>query len=180
MLKAIIPGSELAETQEGTLLHLPSTFCTLRKPLTETTHPELFDLLGKSVSDAAASVSESVSASSSMPSQLSSLIPRWRKGFDISGHAFLLTLAAILLSRELGPTWRRWAGVAQDQPKRVQVDGGVKRANGGASSRDNVVGLVHTISGVVGTVLVGVWIGMLGVTGLYFHDPPEKLSGLRE
>ena len=88
---------------------------------------------------------------------------RWRRGHDISGHTFLLVLAVMLLARQLGPTWRAW------------LSSGRGRGQAGSHRRPSNR---HTLAEVLGTALVGLWVWMLFMTGLYFHNPQEKLSGL--
>lgn len=144
-------GANIVESSEGQLLQLPNTFCNLRKPLTPLSHPDLF---------------KSLSASSS-GNPLSSLVPKWRRGFDISGHSFILPLASVLLTHELAPTWRHWAGI-------LPISGQVVHTNNGRG----YWGLANAFVGLLGTMLVQLWMWMLGMTGAYFHDPREKLAGL--
>lgn len=148
----MLSGVTVADSPEGQLLQLPNTFCNFRKPLTPLTHPDLF---------------KSLSAGSSQP--LSSLVPKWRRGFDISGHSFLLPLASVLLSHELAPTWRAWAQVPIRSGQFINVNDG-----------RGIWGLSNAVTALLGTLLVQLWVWMLGMTGAYFHDPKEKLAGLGE
>lgn len=145
-------GANVVDSSEGQLLQLPNTFCNLRKPLTPLSHPDLF---------------KSLSASSSHP--LSSLVPKWRRGFDISGHSFLLPLSSVLLSHELAPTWRKWAGIPVSSGQVIN-----------SNAIRGYWGLGNAVAGLLGTMLVQLWIWMLVMTGAYFHDPKEKLAGLSE
>lgn len=148
--ETIFPGATISDSAEGQLLQLPNTFCNLRKPLTPSSHPDLF---------------RSLSVVSKQP--LSSLVPKWRRGFDISGHSFLLPLSAVLLSHELAPAWRRWAGIPNES-------GRVTDPNFGRGW----MGVGNTVSALLGTMVVQLWVWMLAMTGAYFHDPKEKLAGL--
>lgn len=100
------PSSELGDEQW--YLPVDSSFCIDRRPLTRQTHPQLWDLvLSKSPTHRPAEITKThLHASSSHP-PLVLPRPRWHRGFDISGHVFLLTLASMLLVRELTPSWRR-------------------------------------------------------------------------
>lgn len=146
---SLVPGATIVESTEGQLLQLPNTFCQFRKPLTPLSHPELF----KSLSTA------------SQP--LSALVPKWRRGFDISGHSFLMPLSAVLLTHELVPTWRRWAGISPNTGLPINHNSG-----------RGAWGLSNTVAALFGTFVVQLWVWMLAMTGAYFHDPKEKLAGL--
>ena len=104
--------------------------------------------------------------------------PRWYKGHDISGHTVALTIASLLLVRELAPTWARWLRAAQvvlgrsaDHPAALRMQ---------SSAQGDLRELGHGVATVLGTALLGLWVFMLGVTAVYFHSPEEKLSGLGE
>lgn len=126
-------------------LPLPHAFCTHRLTLNPNTHPDLYSLLAE------------VGQGYTVPR------PRWSGGFDVSGHAFLLTLGAVLLASELAPSWREL----------VSPRIGAERLGG-------IRGIVYRASTAAGTVLVGIWVWMLLMTAVYFHDPDEKLAGLGE
>jgi len=143
------PGATVVDSTEGQLLQLPNTFCAMRKPLTPLSHPDLFKSLG----------------AASQP--LSSLVPKWRRGFDISGHSFLMPLSAVLLSHELAPTWRYWAGMSPNSGLTINHD-----------SDRGWWGVGNSAAALFGTFLIQLWVWMLGMTGAYFHDPKEKLAGL--
>jgi hypothetical protein len=60
-----------------------------------------------------------------------------------------------------------------------------RRIGGGSSvgldvdlGRKGALAWVHSAVVVAGVSLVGVWIWMMGVTGIHFHDPLEKIAGL--
>ncbi|CAK9787448.1 hypothetical protein CC85DRAFT_288576 [Cutaneotrichosporon oleaginosum] len=126
------------QAPEHVYLPLHDEFCGTT-PLAPHTHPRLFALLDG-------------------PLQR----PRWSGGFDISGHAFLLTLGAIVLAAEVAPSWR--AALAERRGQKAPVRG--------------PRGLVHAFSTVAGSALIGLWVWMLLMTALYFHNLKEKLAGL--
>ncbi|WVR09678.1 hypothetical protein IAU60_006753 [Kwoniella sp. DSM 27419] len=146
------PLSNAQTRNDRIYVPLPARFCT-GIPLNPSTLPDLFKLLPKSAG-------HGVQATDDHESLQALPRPRWHRGFDISGHAFLLTLSIMVLGRELVETWRRWATVNVERQ-----DQGWLRT-------------VHRVSGVAATCLMGIWAFMLFMTAIYFHAPPEKLSGL--
>jgi hypothetical protein len=67
---------------------IPQTYCSTSVPVARTTHPELFPV-----------VFEGTEAQFNDP-----LIPRLRRGHDVSGHVFLLTLCVLFLADQLRQT----------------------------------------------------------------------------
>ncbi|WWD19910.1 hypothetical protein CI109_104379 [Kwoniella shandongensis] len=151
-------------------LPLPGKFCT-GTPLTPSTFPDLFNLLPSS----AVGAIQGQKPTDDHVSLQALPRPRWHKGFDISGHAFLLTLSIMILARELEPSWRSLIA------KRSNVT-----ANRKSARREKIVheeergwlGIAHVVATVLGTGLTGIWLWMVVMTAVYFHNPPEKLSGL--
>nr|ODN92175.1 hypothetical protein L204_05267 [Cryptococcus depauperatus CBS 7855] len=144
-----------ASDSEGRLyVQIPHDFCS-GAPLTPSTLPELFALLPKfdNLRDGPTASHESLRPLSR---------PRWHRGFDISGHSFLLTLSIMLLGRELISSWRVWV-----------LSGRIHQ-----SRKLDYCTRLHTLAGIVGTILIGVWMWMIVMTGVYFHNPPEKLAGI--
>jgi hypothetical protein len=128
---------------------LPARYC-LHVPLNPATHPLLFQLL-----EATHDVHKDINAALRLPP------PRFSGGFDISGHAFLLTLGALILAAEVAPSWRAY------------------RARG-YTQRTGQKARLHAIATVLATALICLWVWMLLMTAIYFHDPHEKLAGLGE
>lgn len=156
-LNGLIPGERKAITWgEHVLLPVPHRFCDGSTSTTPKNLPGLYSLLKQL----------GVGAATNGLGRA-----RWHAGFDISGHTFLLTLSSLVLARELAPSWRILFG------KRVVRS----RASGGQEvgtiGRGGVVNQVATL---FGSALIGLWAFMLGVTAVYFHNPPEKVSGLGE
>ena len=67
---------------------IPQTYCSTSVPVARSTHPELFPV-----------VFEGPEAQSNDP-----LIPQLRRGHDVSGHVFLLTLCVLFLADQLRQT----------------------------------------------------------------------------
>ncbi|CAD6575953.1 MAG: hypothetical protein TREMPRED_001545 [Tremellales sp. Tagirdzhanova-0007] len=159
LLPAEFPEILTATNSDQLFLPLSSAFCSLRLPLTPKTHPDLFSLLSStSLVFPTDPVTNTLHPTSSHPA-LELPIPKWHRGFDISGHAFLLTLSALVLARELSPSWRR-----------DRLDS-VGRASGWGK-------WVHAIATWSGTIFIALWVWMLTMTAIWFHNTPEKLSGL--
>jgi len=150
-------GKGATQIGDQTYLSVPHTLCHAGAALSPSSHPELASLLSP-LHTTPESMSDLQSAGV-LPR------PRWYKGHDISGHAFLLPLAAALLARELRPTWRAWSRASF-----LATPGG----------REGVAweGRVNQGAALLGTALIGVWTWMMLMTGVYFHNPLEKLSGL--
>ena len=78
-------------------------------------------------------------------------VPRLRKGHDISGHVFLLTLSSLFLFDQLRPSFgivAQWSAL-------------------------------HRWAIVTNVVIISLCLFSIGTTALYFHSPFEKLTGFR-
>lgn len=149
-------GRQPVVNGDDVFLPLPDRFCR-RTPLSEKEHPRLFDFL-KDVHEAHAS----------LHAKLNLPPPRWSGGFDVSGHAFLLTLGALILASELAPSWR--SALAK---KAAGV-----RVLSNTNMRPTLRHRLHVLSTILGSALLALWVWMLFMTAVYFHDPDEKLAGL--
>ena len=67
---------------------ISQTYCSMRIPVSRATHPELFPAVFEG--------SEALSSDT--------LIPKLRRGHDVSGHVFLLTLSVLFLADQLRQT----------------------------------------------------------------------------
>ena len=78
-------------------------------------------------------------------------VPRLRKGHDVSGHVFLLTLSALFLFDQLLPSFRvaQWSSL-------------------------------HRWAIITNIFIIGVCLFAIGTTAVYFHSPFEKFTGFRE
>lgn len=77
-------------------------------------------------------------------------VPRLRKGHDVSGHVFLLTMSALFLFDQLRPSFR----VAHWSP-------------------------LHRWAIIANVVIIGICLFAIGTTAVYFHSPFEKFTGFR-
>ncbi|KZO90735.1 hypothetical protein CALVIDRAFT_489991 [Calocera viscosa TUFC12733] len=121
------------------LLPVPASLCYSRTVISPESYPELFTHPDMPV-----------------PPAGFHLAPRIRKGHDVSGHIFLLTLAVLFLVDEVALSW----GLIWFAKKR-----GVQPTT------------AHLWVTVGVTVLVGLWGWMVLMTSVYFHSPEEKFSG---
>jgi hypothetical protein len=181
-------GESISTSEKGAgarlYLPLPEQYCMPgnRRPIDATSFPDLFALLSPS------SALDQLSGATSDHASLQALPrPRWHKGFDISGHSFLLTLSVLILARELSPTWRMWKrrieSIWSPTPSlqsRIGKGGKISLVSQRQKGDRGSVAQIHHVVGVLATILVGGWIWMILMTAVYFHNPPEKLSGLRE
>jgi hypothetical protein len=165
------------------LLGVPPHLCVQRQPLSPKNkdHRDIFAILThlpfpphlKNLASASAS------GARTHPGAAPGLTiprPRWYKGHDISGHTVALTIASLLLVRELAPTWASWLRAAQAVLGRSADQPALMRQR--TSSKGDLRELGHGIATVLASTLLGLWVFMLGVTAVYFHSPEEKLSGL--
>jgi len=113
----------------GELITVPTNYCLTKSTVTPITHPHIF------------------SSSLVLPEGWTG-IPRLRKGHDVSGHIFLLTMSALFLADQLRVSMR--------------------------SSQSSVW---HKVAIAVNLALIGIWIFASITTSVYFHSPSEKISG---
>ncbi|KIR68274.1 hypothetical protein I314_01772 [Cryptococcus bacillisporus CA1873] len=154
-------GPQGSSGDEKLYIALPYKFCS-GIPLTPGTLPELFALLPGG--DKGTAIPPGGGPTASHESLAPLPRPRWHRGFDISGHSFLLTLCIMVLGRELAPAWQAWAG---------GKTAGLLNGRGRGWK-----GKVHGLITLAATGLVGIWMWMVLMTAVYFHNPPEKLAGL--
>ncbi|KAJ7076351.1 inositol phospholipid synthesis and fat-storage-inducing TM-domain-containing protein [Mycena belliarum] len=126
-------GECVLSLPDGGALSLPAEYCHAHAAVSPATHPALF------ASPAASSFA--------LPTEWRA-IPRLRRGHDVSGHIFLLTLSVLLLAQQLGPSFRltRWS-------------------------------TPHTLAIWANSALICIWLFATGTTSIYFHSPGEKISG---
>jgi len=84
----IASGGECGLRIANTFIPISHTYCLIGLPLARSTHPDLFPV-----------VFEGTEAQIDGP-----WIPRLRRGHDVSGHVFLLTLASLFLADQLRQT----------------------------------------------------------------------------
>ncbi|KAJ7780515.1 inositol phospholipid synthesis and fat-storage-inducing TM-domain-containing protein [Mycena maculata] len=124
-------GECVLSMPSGDPISLPAEYCHAHTALSPATHPALF----------------ASSNSLVLPSEWRAT-PRLRKGHDVSGHIFLLTLSILLLTQQLGPSFSltRWS-------------------------------TPHAAAVTANAVLICIWLFASGTTSVYFHSPGEKITG---
>ncbi|KAG2079144.1 hypothetical protein BDR04DRAFT_21570 [Suillus decipiens] len=138
-LTAASGGECTVALQSGAAFTVPYEYCFTRTAISQETHPFLF--VGP------------VAESSAEPSLWGSddglaVIPRLRKGHDVSGHVFLLTMSALFLVDQI----------------RVSL-------------RAKTWSLAHACAVAFNIVLVAIWLFAIATTSVYFHSPFEKFTG---
>lgn len=124
-------GECIVHNPDGELISVPVEFCYLKSPVSHQTHPHLFvNSLVETWADWQA-------------------VPRLRKGHDVSGHIFLLTMSILFLSDQLRPSFA--------QPR-------------GWSS-------LHSLAVALCLLLTLTWFVASYTTCVYFHTPQEKVTG---
>jgi hypothetical protein len=124
-------GECVVSLPSGDAISLPAEYCHARTSVSPATHPALF----------------ASSSSFVLPEEWRAM-PRLRKGHDVSGHIFLLTLSILLLAQQLGPSFllTRWS-------------------------------TPHTAAVYTNVALIAIWLFASGTTSIYFHSPWEKITG---
>lgn len=117
----------------GSPISVPPEFCLAKTSLSPAEHPDIFATI-----------------TSTFDSVDWHAVPRLRKGHDISGHTFLLTMASLFLADQLR--------YSLNTPRRSVLHTAVMTAN---------------------FALIGVWLFAMYTTCLYFHSPLEKVTGFR-
>ncbi|KAF7315536.1 hypothetical protein MIND_00068900 [Mycena indigotica] len=127
----LVSGGEcVVPLPDGQPLVLPAEYCHTRTTISPETHASFF-----------------TSQSLTLPTDWRAT-PRLRKGHDVSGHIFLLTLSVLLLAQQISPSFSltRWS-------------------------------TPHTIAVYTNIGLILTWLFACGTTSVYFHSPGEKISG---
>lgn len=125
-------GECVMSSPTGDQLSLPNEYCYSKQHVSPESHPELF------------------TTSFSVPDEWSTL-PRLRRGHDVSGHIFLLTMSVLFLADQLRPSLRvqQWS-------------------------------LYHKLAVAANVSLIGIWLFASYTTSAYFHTPGEKITGFCE
>ena len=119
----------------GEVIDVPIEYCYAKSSLSPTTHPTLFTSLA---TDFTATAPWSAR-------------PRLRKGHDVSGHVFLLTMSILFLTDQITHSLRSatlWTKA-------------------------------HNWAVTANVVLIAIWVFATYTTAVYFHTPFEKLTGFR-
>ena len=123
----VVPGS-------GEVVDVPFEHCHMRTPLSPATHPTLF-----------ASLTSDLTTVNPWSAR-----PRLRRGHDVSGHIFLLTMSVLFLVDQITH-----------------------------SLRSTLWTSAHDLAVKVNVVLIAIWMLATCTTALYFHTPFEKFTGFR-
>jgi hypothetical protein len=130
--ECILPGPG------NTHLVVPNEYCFTRSTISANSHPHLFEnFLTVNGGNFAADV-------------VMKGVPRLRKGHDVSGHLFLLTMSILLLTEQLQASFK--AG-------------------------QRFWSQLHQASVLANALLIVVWLFASATTSVYFHSPFEKLTG---
>ncbi|KAI0074364.1 hypothetical protein K474DRAFT_1648008 [Panus rudis PR-1116 ss-1] len=135
-------GECILTLPSGGTLNVPHEFCYTKSTISPSTHPSLF------------------SAPFAIPDSDSwSAIPRLRRGHDVSGHLFLLTMGILFLADQLRYSFAR-----------------VRTPSG---EEDSVRwSPLHRYAVCANFGLLGLMLLSIYTTSVYFHTPFEKLTGL--
>ncbi|KIK09131.1 hypothetical protein K443DRAFT_447717 [Laccaria amethystina LaAM-08-1] len=109
---------------------VPNEYCFEKSTISASSHPQLFDLWAPP------------------PPEWRGGVPRLRRGHDISGHIFMLTMSTLFLSDQLRPSFkiRVWS-------------------------------TLHGWAVAFNVALIGIWLFATYTTSVYFHSPLEKFTG---
>ena len=128
-------GECLLSLPSGDPVLVPTEYCFSRSFLSPASHPELF---------------QTPSLQSFIPPIDWRAMPRLRRGHDVSGHIFLLTMSVLFLADQL-----RYTRLSAQRS------------------------MWHTAAIVVNVALIGIWLLASWTTSLYYHIPFEKFTGYR-
>ncbi|KAG2132421.1 Fat storage-inducing transmembrane protein [Suillus bovinus] len=134
-LTAASGGECMATFRSGDVFTVPYEYCLTRTAISQETHPFLF-------------VGSFAESSLRVPDDRLPVIPRLRKGHDVSGHVFLLTMSVLFLVDQIRPSLyaRSWSPP-------------------------------HACAVAFNIALVTIWLFAISTTSVYFHTPFEKFTG---
>ncbi|TCD68065.1 hypothetical protein EIP91_011610 [Steccherinum ochraceum] len=135
-------GECVLNLPDGGILNVPYDLCYTRTTVSPLTHPSLF------------------AASLSQPNSAWTAKPRLRRGHDVSGHIFLLTMATLFLADQLRHSFKRIS---------------TPSANG--HSAEVAWSPLHFWAVLLNAALIGVSLFSIYTTCVYFHTPFEKFTG---
>lgn len=120
---------------DGAYVPVDQEYCFTHARLSPSTHPDLFP--------------PTPNASALLEKWAG--VPRLRRGHDVSGHVFLLTLSTLFLADQVRASFRART----------------------AWSQAHLLGVVFSVS------LIMLWLFANWTTSVYYHSPVEKASGFR-
>lgn len=133
-------GACVVALPAGGVLDIPHEFCYTKSTVSPSTHPSLF------------------TSPFTIPDASWYAVPRLRKGHDVSGHLFLLTMSVLFLADQLRYSWAK-----------VSV----------SKRREEPVGWspLHLLAIIFNVAVVLASIVSVYATSVYFHTPFEKFTG---
>ena len=134
-------GECVVNLPSGVIVGVPNEFCYTKSTISAGTHPALFP------------------AAVVLPDADWRAIPRLRRGHDVSGHIFLLTMSTLFLVDQLR------ASFLSPTP--------------GARRGDQKWPPYHTYAVAFTAVMIALALFASYTTSVYFHTPIEKLTGYR-
>jgi len=129
-------GECIATLPAGDHFTVPNEFCFSKVTVSPHTHPTLF---------------EAVVFSSPVVKETLRLKPRFRRGHDLSGHVFLLTMSILFLADQLRLSFGQRAA--------------------------KIWSTLHGWAVAAHIGLIVIWLFAVYTTALYFHNPFEKFTG---
>ncbi|RXW12135.1 hypothetical protein EST38_g13716 [Candolleomyces aberdarensis] len=130
--ECILPGPDNMQ------LVVPNEYCYTRSTISAASHPHLFQEY-LTVNGGNFAVDVALKG-----------VPRLRRGHDVSGHLFLLTMSILLLTNQLQASFkagqRYWSQL-------------------------------HQVSVLANALLIAIWLFASATTSVYFHSPFEKFTG---
>jgi hypothetical protein len=131
-LISLTGGVCVVQTGKDSFVPVPVEYCYNRERISHSTHPHLFPPPLLAI-------------------ETNSEIARLRKGHDVSGHVFLLTLCVLFLGDQIVQSLARKRSWNQ----------------------------IHGYTVFSASAIVALWLFSLWVTSVYFHTAFEKYTGLR-
>ncbi|KAH6914328.1 inositol phospholipid synthesis and fat-storage-inducing TM-domain-containing protein [Coprinopsis sp. MPI-PUGE-AT-0042] len=151
----LLSGGECVLPGPGNVpVTVPPEYCFTKSTISFETHPQLFQSLFSQgiASSSSSTLTPQIACPPSQPDCHLNIsgVPRLRKGHDVSGHLFLLSMGVMLLARQL----------------EASVMAGMNKWS-----------VPHTISVVLNIALLALWLLASATTSVYFHLPSEKVTG---
>ena len=129
---ALSGGECMLALPTGAVISVPHQYCHAKSPLSPTTHPSLF------------------ATPFLLPESNWHAVPRLRRGHDVSGHVFLLTMCILFLADQLHTSIKR-----------------------GSTTWPRM----HKLAVAMNVTLLSIWLFATYTTSIYFHTAFEKFTG---
>lgn len=135
-------GECILQLPSGAPITVPESYCYTKSTLSPQTHPSLF------------------ATSLALPQDGWSQVPRLRRGHDVSGHLFLLSMAILFLAEQLAISLEH----VRSNPRNKELQ----------PTKTHYIAMLSTLVVLV-TAYFAAW-----TTSVYFHTPLEKFTGFGE